>query len=58
MTRARTMQWRAVAHPLAMVLRKGWRLGRCSLVSPRGTVFATRLTGHGLVARRATLLDN
>lgn len=47
----RTQQWRPVRRPLRLGLR-GWRLGRRCVISPRGTVFETRLTRAGLFARR------
>jgi hypothetical protein len=34
------------------MLLRGWQQGRACVISPRGTVFVTRRTGTGLVARR------
>lgn len=48
---ARQNQWRWVRRPLRISLR-GWALGFRSLISPRGTVFETRATRYGLVARK------
>ncbi len=48
---ARSQRWRPVRHPLQITVRKGWTQRRGCLVSPRGTVFATRFTAHGLVAQ-------
>lgn len=50
----RIHQWREVRHPLGIYLR-GWKLGRRSIISPRGTVFETRfLNGKGnrMIARK------
>lgn len=47
---SRAREWRAVRHPLRMCLR-GWTPGRRSLISPRGTVFETRHTAGGVLAR-------
>jgi hypothetical protein len=44
-------RWRVVRRPLRMGLR-GWRYGRCCLISPRGTVFETRLLPGGVMARK------
>ena len=44
--------WRTVRHPLQIVTRKGWRYGRYSIISPRGTVFVIRRCGRGLVAMK------
>lgn len=46
--------WKAVKRPWTMTVKKGWRWTRAALclVSPRGTVFETRLTRAGLFARK------
>lgn len=51
MTR-RATQWRAVLHPLKLTVSKGWRWGRGCLISRRGTVFETRVTHMGVLARQ------
>lgn len=48
----KTRNWRPVKHPLQLVVRKGWQLGRAALISPRGTVFAFRRGPLGCFARR------
>jgi hypothetical protein len=45
------MNWRALKHPLRLGLR-GWRYGRRCIISPRGTVFETRHTRAGTLARK------
>lgn len=50
MNSLRANSWRMVRHPLRM-LQRGWRQGRGCVISPRGTVFVTRRTPGGLVAR-------
>lgn len=42
--------WRPLRYPLRLLLR-GWRQGRGCVISPHGTVFVTRRTPGGLVAR-------
>lgn len=44
--------WRAVRHPLSMITRHGWTIGRGCFISPRGTVFVFRRTPGGYLARR------
>lgn len=44
--------WRLVQHPLRLCVFKGWARGRCCLISPRGTVFETRLLPNGLLMAR------
>lgn len=45
-------QWRPLRHPGRMVVSRRWRWGKHCLISPRGTVFETRVTHMGLLARR------
>lgn len=44
-------RWRRLKHPLRMSLR-GWKWGERCIVSPRGTVYVTRPSDHGTLARR------
>lgn len=48
---APSKDWRFVKHPALICVLKGWRWGWRCLISPRGTVFETRRTRRGLIAR-------
>lgn len=48
----RSHTWKPLRHPLNLAVRKGWVWGRRCVISPRGTVFETRHSPVGVLARK------